>query len=58
MNQRKPVKVYAADRRTLLGEVHPNTTSIGAAKVANAPAAQLSRMDDGYYAWIAKGETR
>lgn len=50
----KPVPVYAKDRKTLLGHVSAQSTSIGASKLAGAPCL-MSRVN-GYRAWVAKEE--
>lgn len=45
--------VYSPDRKTLLGEVSRQTTSIGAAKVAGTIAAYRGTVN-GKPAWIGK----
>jgi hypothetical protein len=50
-NQRR-VPVYAKDRETLLGDVAPSATSVGAAKVAGSETAVWTKVD-GRDAWVA-----
>lgn len=46
----KRVKVYAADRKTVLGTVSDRATSIGASKVAGART-QYARVN-GVFSWV------
>lgn len=46
------VKVYAADRETVLAEVPRTSTSIGAAKAARMPACYRAWIND-KVAWVA-----
>ncbi len=50
---RPRIKVYAADRETVLGTVSWQTSSIGAAKVAGTLAARYTKID-GEWVWVAK----
>jgi len=52
MFSNKRINVYAEDRKTILGTVSATATSIGAAKVANSPAAYQARIH-GQYAWVS-----
>jgi hypothetical protein len=47
------IKVYDTDRKTVLGKVSRQTTSIGAAKLAGTVAARFTKID-GEWAWVAK----
>jgi hypothetical protein len=47
------IKVYDTDRKTVLGTVSRQTTSIGAAKLAGTMAARFTKID-GEWAWVAK----
>lgn len=47
------IKVYGTDRKTVLGTVSRQTTSIGAAKLAGTVAALFTKID-GAWAWVAK----
>tara|TARA_R100000781_G_scaffold80070_1_gene49443 strand:- start:306 stop:470 length:165 start_codon:yes stop_codon:yes gene_type:complete len=47
------VAVYAQDRKTILGYVAIQATSVGASKVANSRTAELARVN-GSLSWIAK----
>jgi hypothetical protein len=51
MFSNKRINVYAEDRKKILGTVSATATSIGAAKVANSPAAYWARIH-GQYAWV------
>ena len=52
MGSNKPVTVYAKDRKTVLGTVSKQSSSVGASKVAGG-AVQQARVD-GYLSWVLK----
>ena len=54
---KKRVNVYAKERKTILGTVSASATSIGAAKVANSPAAYRARIN-GEYGWVSMDPKR
>ena len=47
------IKVYDTDRKTVLGTVSRQTTSIGAAKLAGTMAARYTKIN-GEWCWVAK----
>lgn len=53
INMNRKVKVYSADRKSVVAEVSPRVTSVGAAKAAGSLTAMRGTVN-GEWVWIAK----